>query len=97
MRRLHGVLVGCAAITAYFSTAYLLKITYDPVVIAPAVAGRMVRLYGPFGELGISKFAALAPDHWLGSVADSDSDRRRSPVTVYENDKPLGPLHSTPA
>lgn len=91
MRRLHWVLIGCAATAAYFAAAGWLKVTYDPITVRmpPSVAGRIIRLYQPFVDL--SKFAVMAPDHAFASVADSACDLDRSPVVIYENDTALEP------
>lgn len=76
----------------YFVVALWLK-TGDPVLIFPKVEGQLVPLHQPF--TAISAFGVVVPDHWFGAIADSVSDRCRSPVMIYENDKLLGPLHST--
>ena len=62
----------------------------------PKVNGRIVNLQKPFIDFSNSKFAVMVPDYWFGDIADSQSNRCRSPLKIYENDTPLGPYHSTP-
>ncbi len=91
-RRVWTVLFSVMGIFAiYFLTAYWLK-QNDPVVISPVVSGHIVHLQQPFIIRG--NFGAVSPDYWFGDVADSDSDLHRSPVAIYENDRPLGPAHT---
>lgn len=74
----------------YFVAACWIK-SSDPVVIAPKFEGIVVRLYPPFSTY---RFGFMAPDHWFGDLADSKTDLCRSPIVIYENDNPLGPIHS---
>jgi len=75
----------------YFLGMYWLK-AIDPIVVSPAIDGEIIRLYPPFVAHGRGVIAA---DYWLASIADSDTNNCRSPVMIYENDQPLGPLHSS--
>src|SRR5215218_2980703 len=75
----------------YFVAMHWLKAA-DPVVISPTIRGQIIRLHPPFAAHGRG---VIAPDYWWSSIADSESDRCRSPVIIYENDLPLGPLHSS--
>ena len=83
-------MVAVAAIAIYFAAAIFLKYSYVPV---PELPENQVRLKGPFTKFGSSGIAyvAAAP---FGELADTPSDPRRSPVTLYENGLPLGPPHS---
>jgi hypothetical protein len=64
--------------------------------------GRVViRTYRPFQKLGGSQYIAEPYDgptfrsiEALNGLADTLEDNQRSPVLIYENNRPLGPAHS---
>ena len=84
------------AIVAYFGTALWLERTWQD----PAPKGRVVApLVRPFVPLGKAAFRAdpLLKDKGLAALADRPDIEgdARSPVIIYEDNKPLGPSHST--
>jgi hypothetical protein len=84
---------------AYFAAAYWLKVAYDPrgYEFIPKVAGTKILLRPPFREFLDSGFAAVSTDHLFGDLADTADNNFRSPIQLYEDDKPLGPAHSVHA
>jgi hypothetical protein len=91
---------GCAlvAIAAYLLAAHWLKISYVPPIISkvePTVAGTKSLLRRPFVRFLNSDFGVIAQDNLFASLADSVDNNQRSPIEIYENDKRLGPAHST--
>jgi hypothetical protein len=87
------VIAGLSALALYLIVAGWLK-AGDPDLLLPNVSGEIVSLHKPFLQHGNR---AAAPDYWFGQVADSSADLCRSPVMIYENAQPLGPMHSTDA
>jgi hypothetical protein len=86
------------AIAAYVLTAYWLKISYvQPIVpdADPKVAGEKILLRRPFLRFLDSDFGVMARDELFVEFADSADNNERSPIKIYENDKPLGPAHSS--
>ena len=80
----------------YFAAAHWLTVTFtaDPnFLIGPDVAGEKLRLMPPFQKH--SAFAVTVERSLFDDIADSDDDKSRSPIEVYENGKRLGPAHST--
>lgn len=83
--------LGLAGTLLYFSIALGLKYSYVP----PGVpAGEKIALRRPFFK--VEKFAFVAATPELSASADSLDDNRRSHVVLYEDDRPLGPPHTTP-
>ncbi|WP_172626980.1 hypothetical protein [Bradyrhizobium ivorense] len=85
-----------AGIAIYFGTALWLERTWQD----PAPKGHVVApLVRPFLPLGQAAFRAepLLKDEGLAALADNPDIEgdTRSPVIVYEDNKPLGPSHST--
>lgn len=99
MTRRNLWLLVLASAAAYFAAAHWLKVTYDPRghEVIPEIAGRKMLLRPPFREFLDSAFAVVATDHLFGDLADTADDNFRSPIQLYENDKPLGPAHSVHA
>jgi hypothetical protein len=80
----------CAILLIYFPTAYLIRL---PLPHPPAPNALLIS--------GITQFGADKSAHMflfdspcLRQWEDDDVKNQRSPVIVYEDDKPLGPAHS---
>ncbi|QPF81994.1 hypothetical protein IC762_19565 [Bradyrhizobium genosp. L] len=87
--------LGCA-VPIYFILANWLSYAYVPVLTAPGVGGERHELMRPFVPIN-STFAMTSVDPWFGDLADRAGDLDgTSPIVIYEDDKPLGPAHSTP-
>jgi hypothetical protein len=83
------VTAGIGAAAIYFAAAGCLKYSYVPL---PDPPNNRIWLSGPFIRFGPSvAYIAVAP---FDELADSDSHATQSPVTLYENEHPLGPTHS---
>jgi len=93
------VILGSAAAAAYFAAAFWLRTAYQPVLPAnaPKVSGEIVLLQRPFRQFSNSEIAAIANDVLFSNFADSADDNARSDIELYEDEKPLGPAHSTHA
>jgi hypothetical protein len=92
-RTIKATLTGFAL---YFAVAGYLKYTYVP---QPDPPPRFWIPFPPFPHFGDgSGFAYVA---WLppeyDELADSPDNPTRSPLMVFENEKPLGPAHSAHA
>ena len=88
------------AIAAYAIPAYWLKISYVPPVVSgtePKVAGTKLLLRRPFQRFLDSDFGVIALDDLFTDVADTAENNERSPIKIYEDDKPIGPAHSSHA
>jgi len=93
-------LVSALVVTsAYFLTAYWLEASFVPAAnfrSGPNVAGEKLLMYRPFSRLNESKFGVGQERQGLfENLTDSEDDNHRSPIELYEDDKPLGPAHST--
>ena len=102
--------IGAIAALACFIAAYW-KISYVPIALNPResdiadaknvrepdVAGIKVMLQPPFQEFMDSRFAVISNDISFSSNADTADNTTRSNIVIYEDDKPLGPAHSTHA
>ena len=88
-----------AAILLYVLTAYWLKASFVEdvnFVKGPNVAGEKIPMYRPFSKQGGSKFAVAKERYSLfDDLTDSEESPGRSPIEMYENDKRLGPAHSS--
>jgi hypothetical protein len=85
------------AIAAYVLTAYWLKISYVPPIVPdaePKVVGEKFLLRRPFLRFLDSDFGVIARDELFVKFADTADNNERSPIEIYENDKPLGPAHN---
>src|SRR5215211_1416903 len=86
--------IGCAlaATVIYFSTGLWLRDTY----VAPAKPeGKLViRLERPVYELRGSEIAFSVRMPALEHLSDTMEFSTRSPFTLYEDTRPLGPAHS---
>ena len=66
-------------------------------MIAPTIRGEAILLRRPFQDFLDSPFAVSAIDYWFSDVADvAGQYDSSSPIMIYEDEKPLGPAHSTP-
>jgi hypothetical protein len=91
------VILGSVAAAGYLATALWLKTAYHPVLPAnaPKVSGEIVLLQRPFREFLNSEFAVISNDATFGKFADTADNNLRSDIELYEDEKPLGPAHST--
>ena len=87
-----GWIVGLAAIAAYFALAEWSRRSF--VDLAPK-GEVVIQLFRPFEERGNVAFSNLAATKRLLAFADDENveSDSRSPVLIYENNKPLGPAH----
>ncbi|QPF83916.1 hypothetical protein IC762_30350 [Bradyrhizobium genosp. L] len=86
-----------AAAPIYFIVASWLSVACQPTFIEPGASGERHVLMRPFIPFQSSKFAMTSIDPWFGDLADDGSQTDSlSPIMIYEDDKPLGPAHSTP-
>ena len=83
--------LGLLFLVAYFAVGAFFVYSRTPP--APP-AGSVAQLSPPFEYFYGNKlaFAVKVPD--LQSFSDSVDEPRTSPFIVYENDRPLGPVHS---
>ena len=90
---------GLAAILLYLLTAYWLKATYVEDVNftkGPNVGGEKILMYRPFSRIEGSGYAFGQERYGLfDDLTDSEENPLRSPLEMYENDKRIGPAHST--
>ena len=90
-----------AAVCIYFVAAHLLRAGYTPdpnFISGPDVPGEKIRLVPPFARFGSSKFAVAIERYKLfDELADSEDDKGRSTIELYENGTRLGPAHSSPS
>ena len=88
-----------AAVSLYFLAAYWLRTSFvDDANFAkgPDVAGEKRLMYRPFSRLGRSSFSVGQERYGLfDDLTDSEESPHRSPIEMYENDKRLGPAHSS--
>jgi hypothetical protein len=95
MRRKYWVVSGCA-VAIYFALATWLSYAGRPAMVVPDVRGERYQLMRPFIPFN-SSFAMTSVDPWFGEFADVPGKfDSSSPIILYEDDKPLGPAHSTP-
>ncbi|WP_426441970.1 hypothetical protein [Bradyrhizobium genosp. P] len=82
----------------YFALATWLSYARDPGIVVPNVRGERHQLMPPFLPLTPgSNFAMISIDPWFGKFADvAGLHDSSSPIVLYEDDKLLGPAHSTP-
>jgi hypothetical protein len=92
--RTSKTIAAVAAFGVYFALATWAKLTWvDPIPTGKVV----VHLLGPFekfGELGVSSYQ-LRAQQVFESVVDTDDNPTRSPLLLYEDNKLLGPAHSS--
>lgn len=91
---------GLIVIIAYLLVAYWLKISYAPPEMSqvePKVAGAKLLLRRPFVRFINSDFSVIVDDNVFSDLADTADNTERSPIEIYENDRPLGPAHSVQA
>ena len=51
----------------------------------------------PFVRFLSSEFAAIARDETFAILADSPDNNERSPIEIYEDERPIGPSYSVHA
>jgi hypothetical protein len=88
------------AMAAYLLVAHWLKLSYVPPVISkiePKVAGTKSLLRRPFVRFLNSDFGVIAKDTIFAGLADSVDNNQRSPIEIYEDDRRVGPAHSSHA
>ncbi|QPF82651.1 hypothetical protein IC762_23260 [Bradyrhizobium genosp. L] len=96
MRRRTWMMFG-SAVPIYFALATWLSYAARPVMVEPEINGERHELMRPFLPFEHSSFAMISVDPWFGDVADVPGQfDSSSPIMIYEDDKPLGPAHSTP-
>jgi hypothetical protein len=83
-----------AGIIGYFALASYFKYSYP-------ISGKEIVVLHGFERLGDSRHAVVAhawvPRYARLGEADSEDDNERSAMMMYEDDKPLGPPHSSHA
>jgi hypothetical protein len=92
------LLCAVVAITAYFLVAYWLKFSYVPPIVSdvePKVIGAKILLRRPFERYLDSDFGVIARDNSFVNLADSTDNNERSTIEIYENDRRVGPAHSS--
>jgi hypothetical protein len=91
-------IAGGVAIVAlfFFGTLYVLDYS-APARIEARSEARVdgVLLKPPFRPAEGSKFAVVAPADGMNDLSDAPNAPERSPFVIYENDKKLGPAHSS--
>jgi hypothetical protein len=81
-----------AAIIGYLSIALCLKYTY---VERPRPPGEAVYLGRHFHRFSPDGFYYSVRLPAFRTLADTETDQRRSPILLYENDQLLGPAHTS--
>ncbi len=95
IKTLIGIILGMTAI--YFPTANWLDLSYAKrKALFPNVPGEKFLLQRPFLGFSNSQFAAVGRDYRFGKFADTAESEDRSDIELYEEDKRLGPGHTTP-
>jgi hypothetical protein len=95
VRLLHWWLLAGTAVV-YFPLAGWMDVALDPHIIAPREGAEKHLLMQPFRSFG-SDFAVTSVDPWFGDVADvAGQYDSSSPILLYEDDRALGPAHSSP-
>jgi len=86
-----GVALIVALFAVYFPVAVYLKHSHVP---QPDPPKDRVWLTGPYVPLveGGKAYLAWLPE--FEGLADTLEEKHRSPIVLYENDRPLGPAHS---
>ncbi|MET4240141.1 hypothetical protein ACVWXN_001574 [Bradyrhizobium sp. i1.4.4] len=87
--------LGLGLLALYFPVAIYLKYSYFPPPEPPVIRTFMLP---PFTKVDGDGHAYQASSEYIASLdalADSRDDSASSPILIYENDKPLGPAHSS--
>jgi hypothetical protein len=83
------IALGLLAIAAYSVAAWWLSATYT------GVRGREnLLLVAPYRKLDGSAYITIRGTAKFEALVDDEAHPNRSPMIVYEDDKPLGPAHS---
>ena len=80
-----------AVLAIYFPAALWLKHTYVPLEEPKGTVFRLIS----FQKLSRNGFGYLSIDPRLRDLADTPDEPQRSLVILFENEKPLGPAHSS--
>jgi hypothetical protein len=83
-----------AAIAAYFALAGWSRKSYVDRTPAGKMAFHLNRPFERYGDLGVVS-SQLKTLQSMEALADSDDNNQRSPLLLYENDRLLGPAHSS--
>ena len=88
------VMIAVAAVGVYFITAYWLEATFVPDPNGPPPsAGIRVRLIPPLASY--NEFSVRVDVRMFADVADIGETDTRSSIELWENNRRLGPAHST--
>jgi hypothetical protein len=79
----------------YFPVAIYLKYSYIPQPEPPVIRSFMLPPFAKFDGDGHAYRTSTEFIASLDELADSADDRAKSPIVIYENNKPLGPAHSS--
>ena len=79
----------------YFPVAIYFKYSYIPQPEPSVIRTFMLPPFAKFGGDGLAYQASTEFIASLDELADSADDKTRSPIVIYENNKPLGPAHSS--
>jgi hypothetical protein len=82
-------------LAVYFPVAIYLNYSYTPRPEPPVIRSFML---APFAKIDGDGHAYQASTEYITSLealADSADEPARSPIVIYENEKPLGPAHSS--
>jgi hypothetical protein len=77
----------------YFPAAYLARIHFAPPP-EPGMPGEMHELLRPYSRYLSS--GAIALDYWFQKYRDPHGPNSLSPILLFENDRELGPIYSSP-
>ena len=66
----------------------------DPPSSRPVYDPSRIWLAGPFQKASVEGNAFIAIVPQFDSLADAENHPSRSPLVLYENEKPMGPAHS---
>lgn len=88
-------MLGLGLLALYSPVAIYLKYSHTPQPDAPVIRSFMLAPFAKFDGDGHAYRASSEYIASLDELASSADDRARSPIVVYENEKPLGPAHSS--
>jgi hypothetical protein len=92
--RTNKTIAAVAAFAIYFVLAGWTKLTWVDPVPRGRVVFRLERPFELYGAYGVACYQLRAQDVFE-SVADTDGDPTRSSLILYEDNRPLGPAHSS--
>jgi hypothetical protein len=79
----------------YFPVAIYLKYSYAPQPDPPVIRSFILAPFAKFDGDGHAYQASTEFIASLDELADSAEDGAKSPIVIYENNKPLGPAHTS--